>query len=83
MRVSSTTAIETAIGRFGYEVLYAQNDVVLLRKGIAPQPQHRRSPGQVQELLQSGGKYAPAAQETIAFLGRTVGARGAAGDGRE
>jgi uncharacterized membrane protein len=63
-------AILTAIGRFGYEAIFAENDVVLLQKGIAPQPLTGAVAGRVQELLDAGGKYAPAAQETIDQLGR-------------
>ena len=32
------SAIETAIGRYGYEALYANNDVILLRQTDDPQP---------------------------------------------
>ncbi len=61
--------IASAIGRLGYEAVFFENDVVLLRQGIAPQPQTGAVLARVQELLDGGGKYAPAAQETIAHLG--------------
>jgi uncharacterized membrane protein len=63
-------AILTAIGRFGYEAIFAENDVVLLKKGIEPQALTGAVAGRVQELLEAGGKYAPAAQETIGWLGQ-------------
>ena len=63
-------AILTAVGRFGYEAVYAENDVVLLQKGLVPRPQTGPVVSRVQELLDAGGKYAPAAQETILHLGR-------------
>jgi hypothetical protein len=63
-------SILTAVGRFGYEAIYAENDVLLLQKGIATQPQTGPVVSRVQELLDAGGKYAPAAQETIEHLGR-------------
>ena len=63
-------ALLTAIGRFGYEVIFAENDVVLLQKGIEPQPLTGAVLGRVQGLLEEGGKYAPAAPETIDQLGR-------------
>jgi uncharacterized membrane protein len=63
-------AILTAIGRFGYEAIFAENDVVLLQKGIDPQPLTGSVAGRVQEILDAGGKYAPAAQETIERMGQ-------------
>lgn len=62
-------AIETAIGRFGYEVLYAREDVVLLHRVEEPQPLTGAVMGRVVGLLESGGKYAPAAEETIEWMG--------------
>ena len=64
------SAIETAIGRFGYEALYANADVVLLHQTNEPQPLTGAVLGRVIELLDSGGKYAPAAPETIDWMGR-------------
>ncbi len=64
------SAIETAIGQFGYEALYANEDVVLLHQTDEPQPLTGAVLGRVIELLDSGGKYAPAAPETIAWMGR-------------
>ena len=63
-------AIVSAVGHFGYEAIFAENDVVLLQRGIEPQPLTGELLRRVQELLESGGKYAPAAQETIDHLGR-------------
>jgi len=64
------SAIETAIGRYGYEALYANNDVVLLHKTDEPQPLTGAVLGRVIDLLESGGKYAPAAKETIDWMGQ-------------
>lgn len=64
------SAIETAIGRYGYEALVAGEDVILLHKTNEPQPLTGAVLGRVIELLESGGKYAPAAQETIDWMGR-------------
>ncbi len=64
------SAIETAIGRYGYEALYANNDVILLHKTDEPQPLTGPVLGRVIELLESGGKYALAAQETIDWMGQ-------------
>lgn len=62
-------AVVTAIGRFGYEAIYAAGDVVLLQRDAEPQPLTGLVLQRVQELLAAGGKFAPAAQETIASLG--------------
>lgn len=64
------SAIETAIGQYGYEALYANQDVVLLQQTDEPQPLTGAVLSRVIELLDSGGKYAPAAQETIDWMGR-------------
>jgi hypothetical protein len=64
------SAIETAIGRYGYEALYANNDVILLQQTNDPQPLTGAVLGRVIELLEGGGKYAPAAQETIDWMGQ-------------
>ena len=64
-------AIETAVGRFGYEAIFAENDVVLLQKGLGPQPLTGAVLARVQDLLDAGGKFAPAAPETIADLGES------------
>jgi hypothetical protein len=64
------SAIETAIGQFGYEAVYADEDVVLLHQTGDPQPLTGAVLGRVIELLESGGKYAPAAQETVDWMGR-------------
>jgi uncharacterized membrane protein len=63
-------ALLAAIGRFGYEAIFAENDVILLQKGIEPQTLTGAVVGRVNELLEGGGKYAPAAQETIEVLGQ-------------
>jgi hypothetical protein len=64
------SAIETAIGQFGYEAIYADQDVVLLQQTTDPQPLTGAVLGRVIELLESGGKFAPAAAETITWMGR-------------
>jgi len=64
------SAIETAIGQYGYEALYASEDVVLLHQADESQPHTGAVLGRVIDLLDSGGKYAPAAQETIDWMGR-------------
>lgn len=63
-------AIETAIGRFGYEALYFHNDVVLLAPTAAPQPATGALLQRVIDLLEAGGKFAPAAPETLTWMGR-------------
>jgi hypothetical protein len=64
------SAIETVIGQYGYEALYADHDVVLLHRTAEPQPLTGAVLGRVIDLLDSGGKYAPAAQETIDWMGQ-------------
>ncbi len=64
------SAIETAIGQYGYEAIYADQDVVLLQQTADPQSLTGPVLGRVITLLDSGGKYAPAAQETITRMGR-------------
>ena len=49
---------------------YADGDVILLQKDIEAQPLTGAVLARVRDLLDSGGKYAPAAQETIDRLGR-------------
>lgn len=63
-------AIETAIGLYGYEALYFRDDVVLLAQTAAPQPQTGAVLQRVVALLEAGGKFAPAAPSTIAWMGR-------------
>ncbi|MFN2137388.1 MAG: hypothetical protein ACK2UK_15615, partial [Candidatus Promineifilaceae bacterium] len=63
-------AILAAIGRDGYEAIYAADDVVLLQRDAGPQPLTAAVLDRVQALLEGGGKFAPAAQETISYLGR-------------
>ncbi len=64
------SAIETAIGQYGYEAMYANQDVILLHQTDEPQPLTGAVLGRVIDLLDSGGKYAPAAQETIDWMGQ-------------
>ncbi|NKQ37600.1 MAG: DUF2079 domain-containing protein [Chloroflexi bacterium] len=64
------SAIETAIGRLGYEALYFQDDVVLLRQMDEPQPMTGAVLQQVIDLEEAGGKYAPTAPSTLDWLGR-------------
>jgi hypothetical protein len=64
------SAIETSIGRFGYEALYARDDVVLLHRTEETSPLTGAVLGRVIDLLESGGKYAPAAAETIESMGQ-------------
>ncbi len=63
-------AIQIAIGRFGYEAIFFENDVVLLQRDIDSQSLTGTVLARVQELLEAGGKYAPSAQETIEDLGK-------------
>ena len=62
-------AVETAIGRFGYEALYANQDVVLLQQGAPPSELTGAVLARTVELLESGGKYSPADPATVAWLG--------------
>jgi uncharacterized membrane protein len=62
-------AIETAIGRFGYEALYANQDVVLLQQGAPPGELTGAVLARTVDLLESGGKYSPADPATVAWLG--------------
>ncbi len=64
------SAIETAIGRLGYEALYFQDDVVLLRQTDEPQPATGAVLQRVIDLAEAGGKYAPTAPSTLDWLGR-------------
>ncbi len=62
-------AVQIAIGELGYGALYADNDVILLQKSADPQPLTTGVVLQrVQELLDDGGKYSPAASDTIAWM---------------
>ena len=63
-------AIETAIGQFGYEALFYQDDVVLLKQTSEPQYATGDVLQRVLQLQEAGGKYAPAAQSTITWMGR-------------
>ncbi len=62
-------AVETAIGRFGYEALYANQDVVLLQQGAPPSELTGAVLARSIELLESGGKFSPADPATVAWLG--------------
>ncbi|MCP4362075.1 MAG: DUF2079 domain-containing protein [Chloroflexi bacterium] len=64
------SAIETAIGRFGYEAIYFYDDVLLLQRTDTPQPATGAVLQRVIELQEAGGKYAPTAQSTLDWLGR-------------
>lgn len=63
-------AIETAVGRYGYEALYFKNDVVLLRQSAEPQTATGAVLQRVIALQEAGGKYAPTAQSTLAWMGQ-------------
>jgi uncharacterized membrane protein len=63
-------SIETAIGYYGYEAIYYQNDVVLLTQTPQPQPATGAVLQSVIDLQEAGGKYAPTAQTTLDWLGQ-------------
>lgn len=63
-------AIETAIGHFGYEAVFYRDDVVLLTQTPAPQPATGDLLQRVLQLQEEGGKYAPAAESTIKWMGQ-------------
>ncbi|MCP4424525.1 MAG: DUF2079 domain-containing protein [Chloroflexi bacterium] len=64
--------IETAIGHYGYEAIYYQNDVVLLTQ--TPEPQPKTATGavlqRVIDLQEAGGKFAPTAPATLDWMGQ-------------
>lgn len=60
--------IETAVGRDGYEAIYYQDDVALLRQNISPRPETGAMLQRLLELAEGGGKYAPTGPETIAWI---------------
>ena len=64
------STVEAAIGRFGYEAIYARDDVVLLQRGVPPSPLTGVVLQRVIELLDAGGKFAPTAPETLDWMGR-------------
>lgn len=63
-------AIQTAIGRLGYEAIYAQDDVVLLQRTDQSNPLTGAVLGRVIDLYEGGGKYAPTDPEPLSFLAR-------------
>lgn len=63
------SAIETAIGHYGYEALYFQNDVVLLHPMDTAQPQTGAVIQRIIDLQEAGGKYTPTAQSTLDWMG--------------
>jgi len=63
-------SIETAIGYYGYEAIYYQNDVVLLTRTPQPQPATGAVLQRVIDLQEAGGKYAPTAQATLDWMGQ-------------
>lgn len=63
------SAIETAVGQYGYEALYFQDDVVLLKQLPEPRPETGRMLQQLINLQEAGGKYAPTAPSTLDWLG--------------
>jgi uncharacterized membrane protein len=62
-------AIETAIGRFGYEAIFFDEDVAVLAKTNNPQPATGELLRRTIELNEGGGKYAPTAQSTLDWIG--------------
>jgi hypothetical protein len=64
------SSIETAIGHYGYEAIYYQNDVALLTQTNEPQQATGAVLQRAIHLQESGGKYAPTAQDTLDWLGR-------------
>ena len=64
------SAIETAIGRYGYEALYFKDDVLLLHRQDEPLPATGAALQRIIELQEAGGKYAPTAQSTLDWLGQ-------------
>jgi hypothetical protein len=62
-------AIETAIGRYGYEALFFEDDIVLLARHTEPQPATGAVLQRVRALANAGGKFAPTAPGTLAWLG--------------
>lgn len=63
-------SIETAVGYFGYEAIYFQDDVVLLTQMAEPQPATGAMLQRIFELQEAGGKFAPTAQTTLDWLGQ-------------
>jgi uncharacterized membrane protein len=64
------SAIETAVGQFGYEAIYFQDDVLLLQRLDTPQAATGAALQRLIELQEAGGKYAPTAQSTLDWLGQ-------------
>lgn len=64
------SAIETAIGRYGYEATYFKDDVLLLQRQDQPLPATGAALQRIIELQEAGGKYAPTAQSTLDWLGQ-------------
>lgn len=62
--------VETAIGQLGYEAVYFDQDVVVLSPLAEPQPETGAVLQRVIDLQEAGGKYAPTAPETLAWMGR-------------
>lgn len=64
------SSIETAVGTFGYEAIYFQDDVVLLTRVAEPQAATGAMLQRIIELQEAGGKFAPMAQTTLDWLGQ-------------
>ncbi|MCA9957609.1 MAG: DUF2079 domain-containing protein [Anaerolineales bacterium] len=62
--------IQTAIGHFGYEAIYFDQDVVLLARDIAPQAATGAVLQRALDLQEAGGKFAPTAAETLRWMGQ-------------
>lgn len=62
--------IETAIGRFGYQALYFEQDVVVLAKTAESSPITGAVLRRVIELQEAGGKFAPTAPQTLEWMGQ-------------
>jgi hypothetical protein len=62
-------AIETAIGRYGYEAIFFDDAVAVLTKSKNPQLATGELLRRTIELNEGGGKYAPTAQSTIDWIG--------------
>ncbi|MAT97009.1 MAG: hypothetical protein CL608_07695 [Anaerolineaceae bacterium] len=64
------SSIETAVGTFGYEAIYFQDDVVLLTQMAEPQAATGAMLQRIIGLQEAGGKFAPTAQTTLEWLGQ-------------
>lgn len=62
--------IQTAVGHFGYEAIYFEQDVALLTRAVGPQAATGAVLRRALELQEAGGKFAPTAPETLLWMGR-------------